>query len=213
VNGGMQMSQTKSRLPSIFNPAMQSADEIVSNFVIRLNEFDELFHVIKNDKMTNPPQHYIIQGQRGYGKSTLLLRLKIEIENDQDIAQRIMPVMFDEEQYRVLNLAQLWEEVIQLLAERDETYEPLIRETDALYNDENSEERIYNLLISELNKRNKKLVLLLDNFNDLIGKFKRKENQRLREVLLTSNQMRFVGTSSKILEFYYAYKEPFFDFF
>ena len=207
------MSQTKSSLPSLFNPAMQPPDEIVANFVIRLKEFDELFHAIKTDNMAKPPQHYMIQGQRGYGKSTLLLRLKIEIENDKDLLDRLIPVMFDEEQYGVLNLARLWEEVIQILADRDETFEPVAGKIDALYDTENPEEEIYKLLIGELKKRKKKLVLLLDNFNDLLGKFTRKENQRLREVLLTSNYLRFIGASSALLEFYYEYKEPFFDFF
>ena len=192
---------------------MQSPDEIVANFVIRLKEFDELFHAIKTDKMAQPPQHYIIQGQRGYGKSTLLWRLKIEIEDDDDLRGQLIPVMFDEEQYGVLNLARLWEEVIEILADRDETFEPLARKVDALYDADNPEEEIYNHLTAELKKRKIKLVLLLDNFNDLIGKFTRKENQRLREVLLTSKYMRFIGTSSAILEFYYDYKEPFFDFF
>ncbi len=192
---------------------MQSPDEIVANFVIRLKEFDELFRAIKADKMAKPPQHYIIQGQRGYGKSTLLWRLKIEIENDSDLRSRLIPVMFDEEQYGVLNLARLWEEVIEILADRDETFEPLAEKVDALYDTDDPEEEIYHHLIGELKKRKIKLVLLLDNFNDLIGKFTRKENQRLREVLLTSKYMRFIGTSSAILEFYYDYREPLFDFF
>ena len=68
-------------------------------------------------------------------------------------------------------------------------------------------------LIDSLKEKNKKIVLLLDNFGDMIVKFKRKENQRLREILITCNQIRFIGASSKILEFYYNYKEPFFDFF
>ncbi|MEN6623629.1 MAG: hypothetical protein ABFD50_19045 [Smithella sp.] len=62
------MSPTKSRLPSIFNPATQSPDDIVANFVIRIKEFGELFQAIKSDSMEHPPQHYMIQGQRGYGK-------------------------------------------------------------------------------------------------------------------------------------------------
>ncbi len=207
------MSQTKSKLPSLFNPAMQPPDEIVANFVIRLKEFDELFHAIKTDNMAKPPQHYMIQGQRGYGKSTLLLRLKIEIENDKDLQDRVIPVMFEEEQYGILNLARLWEEVIDILADRDETFEPVAVKVDALHDADNPEEEIYKLLIGELKKQKKKLVLLLDNFNDLIVKFTRKENQRLREVLLTSNYLRFIGASSALLEFYYEYKEPLFDFF
>ncbi|MEE9913784.1 MAG: sel1 repeat family protein [Deltaproteobacteria bacterium] len=207
------MSQTKSRLPSLFNPAMQSPDELVANFVIRLKEFDELFRAIKTDKMTHPPQHYMIQGQRGYGKSTLLLRLKIEIENDKELKNWLIPVTFGEEQYGVFNLAGLWQEAVEFLADQDSSFAGVAGEMDNFFKTKNPEEEIYNELSKELKKRNKKIVLLLDNFNDLIRKFTRKDKQRLREVLITSNDIRFICASSAILESDYDYKEPFFDFF
>ncbi|MBU2584695.1 MAG: ATPase, partial [Bacteroidetes bacterium] len=207
------MSQTKFNFPSIFNPASQTEDEILSNFIIRLTEFNELFSTIKKDKMENPPQHFMIQGQRGYGKTTLLLRLRIEIKNDKDLNSWLVPVMFDEEQYSVRTLAKLWEEVIEVLENEDNTFEGLSDKIDALYDSNTPEEEIYNLLISSLKERNKKIVLLLDNFGDMIQKFTRKENQRLREVLITCNHIRLIGASSAILEFYYDYKQPFFDFF
>ncbi|MBU2447355.1 MAG: SEL1-like repeat protein [Bacteroidetes bacterium] len=207
------MSQTKFNFPSIFNPASQTEDEILSNFIIRLTEFNELFSTIKKDKMESPPQHFMIQGQRGYGKTTLLLRLRIEIKNDKDLNSWLVPVMFDEEQYSVRTLAKLWEEVIEVLENEDNTFEGLSDKIDALYDSNTPEEEIYNLLISSLKERNKKIVLLLDNFGDMIQKFTRKENQRLREVLITCNHIRLIGASSAILEFYYDYKQPFFDFF
>ena len=37
----------------------------------------------------------------------------------------LIPVMFDEEQYAVLNLARLWEEVVEILSERDPGFAPL----------------------------------------------------------------------------------------
>ena len=64
-----------------------------------------------------------------------------------------------------------------------------------------------------LQSKKKKLVLLLDNFSEMIEKFDKKERQRLREVSNTSNQLRIIGTSSQVLEFTHNYKEPFFDFF
>jgi TPR repeat protein len=207
------MWRTKSRLPSLYNPATQSSEEIVSNFVIRLGQFNELTSAIKSDLMEKPPQHYMIQGQRGYGKSTLLLRLKIEIENDAGLQDWLMPVMFDEEQYGIRNLAGLWVGVVEILVDKDQSFSSLSEKVDALHNAGSTEEEIYDLIMEELRRRKKKVVLLFDNFGDMIRKFSRKENQRLREILITSNQIRLVGASSAILEFYYNYKEPFFDFF
>ncbi|MFA6978264.1 MAG: hypothetical protein WC209_02985 [Ignavibacteriaceae bacterium] len=207
------MSQTKLSFPSIYNPANQSAEEIISNFVVRTQEFEELFTAIKNDKMEKPSQHYIIQGQRGYGKTTLLLRLKYEILNDKELNSWLIPVMFDEEQYSVRILAKLWEEVIDVLESEDPSFAGLTDQADKLYDTEAPEEEIFKLLITALKERNKKIVLLLDNFGDMIEKFSKKENQRLREILITCNHIKFIGASSRILEFYYDYKQPFFDFF
>lgn len=207
------MSQTKLNYPSVYNPGNQTEEEIIANFVIRLPEFKDLYTSIKQDKMVKPPQHFLIRGQRGYGKTTLLLRLKIEIKNDKELSSWLIPVMFDEEQYSVRTLAKLWEEIIDILEDDDKSLEGLTEKIDKLYDTESPEEEIYNLLITSLKERNKKIVLLLDNFGEMIQKFSRKENQRLREVLITCNSIRLIGASSEILEFYYNYKQPFFDFF
>ncbi len=206
------MSLTKLSSPSIYNPANQSAEEIISNFVVRLQEYEEVFTAIKNDKMGKPPQNFIIQGQRGYGKTTLLLRINHEIKNDPELNKWLIPVMFDEETYRVNTLAKLWEEVIDIL-ESEKSFEGVSEKIDPLYDKESPEEEIFNLLIKTLKKQNKKLVLFLDNFGDMIGKFSKKEIQRLREVLNTCNYIRVIGASSLILEFYHSYKHPFYEFF
>jgi nucleoside-triphosphatase THEP1 len=207
------MSPTKFYFPSIYNPANQSTEEILSNFVVRLSEFSQLYDAIKIDKMKNPPQHFMIQGQRGYGKTTLLLRLNAEIKQNAELNFWLIPVMFDEEQYSVRTLTKLWEEVIDILENEYECFEGLSEQIESLYDLELPEEEIFNLLLNALKAQNKKIVLLLDNFGDMTGKFSKKENQRLREVLITCSQLRLVGASSTILEFYYDYKQPFFDFF
>jgi hypothetical protein len=209
----MTMSLTKFSSPTIYNPASQHAEELVTNFVIRLKEFGELFALIKTDRMEKPPQHFIIQGQRGYGKTTLLLRLNYEIKNDTELQPWLIPVMFDEEQYSVRTLAKLWEEVIDFLEAEDNSFAGLTDKIDSLYDRKDPEEAIFNLLLDAITKQDKKLILFLDNFGDMTGKFSRKEHQRLREVLITCNRIRIVAASSVVLEFYHNYKEPFFDFF
>lgn len=52
------MSQTKSRLPFVYNPGEFSKLELIENYVIRKQEFEQIFD--------------IIQGQRGTGKTTLI---------------------------------------------------------------------------------------------------------------------------------------------
>ena len=96
-------------LPKIYNPASQTKQELIDNFVVRLKIFKEIFEDIKTSKMKHPEQHYIIQGIRGQGKTTLLLRLAYEIQNDKELNKWLIPITFGEEQYSVRKLFKLWE--------------------------------------------------------------------------------------------------------
>lgn len=163
--------------------------------------------------MLNPPQHYIIQGQRGFGKTTLLLRLYLEIEIDPELNNWLIPVKFNEEQYHIRSLVNLWEEVILQLSDKDTAFTELARKLESYTSGDFIEENIYNLFQTACQNSGKKIVLFWDNFGQTFQKFSRKEKQRLREVLITSNHIRIIGASAVVLEFHYDYFEPFFEFF
>ena len=91
-------------LPKIYNPQTQSRQELINNFVVRMGVFQDIFEEIKSSKMVHPEQHYIIQGIRGQGKTTLLLRIAYEIEKDKVLNKKLIPVVFGEEQYKVRKL-------------------------------------------------------------------------------------------------------------
>jgi TPR repeat protein len=207
------MSPTKSHLPSIYNPGEQTREELISNFVIRLREFEELYASIKQDKMKKPPQHFIIQGQRGYGKTTLLLRLYYEIEQDKELNSWLIPVLFDEEQYYLRTIADLWIDIAEYLENESEAFLGLKDMIEEILGPDFDEEKAYRLLIDALHKSQKKVVVLWDNFGQSISKFSRKEKQRLREILITCNSIRIIGASTVVMEFNYDYSEPFFEFF
>lgn len=71
----------------------------------------------------------------------------------------------------------------------------------------------YEILINALEKNNKKLLLLIDNFGDMIGKFNNKEIQRLREILITSSNIKIIGGTAVTLAFQANYSHSFYEFF
>ncbi|HDT11280.1 MAG TPA: hypothetical protein ENN58_00930, partial [bacterium] len=75
------------------------------------------------------------------------------------------------------------------------------------------EETAYKILKNSLNKNGKKLILFFDNFGEILGKFNEKETRRLREILMGENLIRIVGASSIMLESFYDYSKPFYEFF
>lgn len=198
---------------NLYNPHEQSKDELIAGFVVRLNIFNKLFAVVKDSDMRYPEQHYLIEAQRGMGKTTLLLRLSYEIENDAGLNSWLLPLVFKEESYYGINrLFKLWEHCAQLLESKLLLFNGLSQQMQALPI-ENYERACFALLIEALASQQKKLLLLIDNIGEMFVNFNQQESQRLREVLMTCPQIRLFGASSITLESYFHYKHPFYEFF
>lgn len=199
-------------LPKIYNPSNQTPTELIENFVVRTKIFQDIYEEIKNSKMKYPEQHYIIQGIRGQGKTTLLLRIYYEINNDEKLKHRIIPIIFNEEQYNISRLYKLWETTGEYLDECGEII-GLYDEMQKFPYDDDYEYRCFRLLEHALKKNKKKIVLFIDNIDSMFNKFSRQEHHRLREVFIESAELRVIGASSVSLEFHYDYGEPFYQFF
>ncbi|MCD4676013.1 MAG: ATP-binding protein, partial [Desulfobacula sp.] len=202
-------------LSYIYNPANQTPDELIENFVIRKKEFTNIMDDIRRDKMKNPPQHYIIQGQRGTGKTTLLLRMYHEIKRDKGLNKWMVPILFSEEQYNIRTLFKLWEELAFHLEKEDSGFFGLVNRIEKLdYSDhEEYEEQLFELICDQIQKSKKKITILIDNIGLLFNRFNRREQQRLREVLLTGNKLRIIGASAYVLKSIQNYVKPFYEFF
>ncbi len=198
--------------PYIYNPANQSPNELIENFVVRTKIFADIFEDIKNSEMKHPEQHYIIQGVRGQGKTTLLLRLAYEIKRDKKLKAHLIPIVFNEEQYNVSRLYKLWETVAEYL-EEDSEIQGLSQKMQQFENDDDYEQQCFNLLEDSLKTDKKKIILFIDNIDQMLTRFSEMEHHRLREVFIESAELRIIGASSVSLEFHYDYGQPFYQFF
>lgn len=200
-------------ISNIYNPLNQTEKELMKNFVVREREFNTIFNDIKNSDMSRPEPHYIIQGQRGQGKTTLLLKLYYEIKRNKKLNQFIVPVIFNEEQYHISSLFGLWSHAAEKLEEENEPFTGLYNTVESLFDSVDSEIEAFKALEEALTKKKRKLILLIDNIGHLFDKFTRKEQQRLREVLITSPEIRIIGASAKMMEYTYDYSNPFYELF
>jgi TPR repeat protein/DNA-binding transcriptional ArsR family regulator len=199
---------------NIYNPANQTKSELLDNFVVRLREFEHLANQIKTDKMKGPPRHYLLLGQRGSGKTTLLLRLYHEIHDAPEVNEWLIPVRFDEEQYHIRTVCKLWENVVlQLEEERDEGFYGLYDRMQRHIDDSDYAQQCFLYLQDALHRQNKKLILFIDNFGDMLNKFERSEQQFLRNILTKENDIRIIGGSSFSLDYYAPLSQSLFDFF
>lgn len=197
----------------IYNPLNQTEEEIRKNFVVREKEFNTIFNDIKSSSMDHPEPHYIIQGQRGQGKTMLLLKLYYEIKNHKKLNKLVIPVIFNEEQYHMNTLFDLWSHTAEKLEEENQDFSGLYDAVGKTYDSKDSETEAFKCLEIALKKEKKKLILLFDNIGQLLDKLTKREHQRLREVLIACPEIRVIGASAMVLEHTYDYSKPFYQLF
>ncbi len=211
------MKTTSRKVSYIYNPQNQSKQELIAAFVVRIRMFQKLWREIREAKMDYPEQHYLILGKRGQGKTTLLLRLAYEIENDAELNTWLTPIVFNEEEYSIRKLYKFWLRILQLLEEQGEIFAGIYQKAENLSSnhpaDEDYEKALANLLVKTLQSTGKKIIVFIDNFGDLFSKFKTYEAHRLRKILQTVAEIRIFGASSKVLEANHDVKHPFYEFF
>jgi hypothetical protein len=210
-NGGQKMSEKK--LKYLFNPEQKEPKQLKAEFVVRTEIFEQLFKEIKEDKMSNPPQHYMLLGQRGMGKTTLLLRLKYAVQEDENLNKWLIPIIFNEEQYAMQDLASFFEQIANLLEENHPEYSGLLENMRKLEFEKDYDQKAFEILSKELKAKEKKLIVFHDNFGQFLEKIGKTSAHRLRKILMTSADIRLIGASATLLEHTANYDKPFFEFF
>lgn len=201
------------KLKYLFNPPQKEPQQLKAEFVVRTAVFNQLFEEIQEDLMQHPPQHYMILGQRGMGKTTLLLRLKYAVLEDEKLKKWLLPVLFNEEQYSMPDLAAFFEHIAKILAEEHAVYQTLLDEMRKHELEADYDQKAFEILVYYLRQNQQKIIVFHDNFGQFLEKIGKTATHRLRNILMNSPYLRLVGASATLLEHTFDYKEPFFDFF
>jgi len=203
------MSET---LGGVYNPQAIPEAEFLARYSVRLDLTDKLLRTILSNGLEDEPEHAIVQGQRGQGKTSLLRRIQIALRDNRETRDWLIPLLFREELYGVTSLCRLWEEAASLLRDRP-GFERLPDAIEAVWETPHYEKDCYLILDRALADQGMRLVLLIDNIGDLFGKLKRPEQQRLREILHTTKRIQILGASTVMLEQHYDHSAPFYQFF
>ncbi len=200
---------SKPIIANLYNPHEQNNAQLIERFIVRQRVFQEIFQEIKSSAMTKPECPYLIEGQRGMGKTTLLLRLSYEIEHDPELSSWLRPIVLKEEAYYgIRQLFKLWGILAQELEGKDRSFYGLSRQMqDARQNIQTSssalaryEQTCFEILVHALRNRSQKILLCIDNLGEMLHNFTEQENLRFREILTTCSHIRLIGATSIVFE-------------
>lgn len=202
--------------PVLYNPALLRREELIGSFVVRHGELQELVDRVRSAPAEHAPQHVLILGWRGMGKTTLLHRLAYAVEDDPDLGETWLPVLFDEEQLNVGELADFWLNALEMLsiAADDRTIKERADRLSTTLKERELEEAAYEALAESARRLCRRLLLLVDNVDLVLSRIDPdREASRLREILQHEPWLMLVGTSSRAIESTYDYGQPFYEMF
>jgi len=205
----------------LYNPQRQSAEVSKALFVVRQKQFNSLIESITAEERDSRPQHYLIVGQRGMGKSTLLKRIEVEL-HDEPYRKQFIPLLFPEEQYNVKNLATFWlncldalansleaeNDTSEIIAEIDKTVKKLSKDTL-----ETISEDAYKFLMNTCQVLQRRPVLLVDNIDLVFNRLEKGGQHDLRSMLNENGAPIIVAGGLTATSNVTDYDMPFFDFF
>src|SRR5262245_39196011 len=97
---------------ALYNPALLSPEALLAAFTARRPLLETLLETIRRNAPDHAPQHVLLVGPRGIGKTTTLWAIAHRVARDPALAREWQPVVFDEESRRVGDLADFWLEAI-----------------------------------------------------------------------------------------------------
>ena len=216
------MSESGKHMIRKFNPGMmQPDDEVVRQFVVRKNELDTLVGILRGNIDSQSCQHALVVGPRGRGKTMLLARVAAELRTATDISDTLLPVRLMEESYEVSSAGDFWLDVLYHLAlEIAERRPDLSLELKSTHSDLATrwqgpewEDQTCGAVLEAADRLGKKLVVMVENMQDLCQQTDRHFGWKLRKAMQTEPNIMLVCSATSRFEALDDASEPFFDIF
>lgn len=185
-----------------YNPGFLTDDELVATFCVRTSEFESIAETLR-ENVGSSNQHLIVIGPRGSGKTSLLLRVAVEVRRERDLSSRLFPITFAEESYEVGTCGEFWLECLDRLAQQAPQKElaASLRRTwedlRVVQDDQSLAERCLGALLDYSDSAGKRLVLLVENLNTILGGMIDPDlGWRLRKTLQTERRIILLGSAT-----------------
>jgi len=200
---------------AIYDPRRLDPETFLKGFVARGDFVDFLLDKLR--QMPEIGEHFLIVGQRGMGKTSLLRRLAIGISEEPALQARFIPLSFREEQYNVRALDAFWRNCAESLAEwcEDQGRQEIADDIDrslpsAEWHESNSAVQAFLALCKRLGGRP---VLFVDNLDLILDALSPQQNWELRRALQAAGGPIVFGAATQMLRQSADRDAAFYEFF
>lgn len=211
---------------SLYNTSRMLPEQVIAAFAVRQRQLEHIVADIAAEKPRSRPQHHLVVGQRGMGKTMLLARIAAELRSDSTLSSRFIPLVLAEEQYAVDRLSKFWLNCLDSLADAHELAGDTVGVTridatvsrlsaalpPAAKDDQPFAEKVYGAFADATKSTGRRPVLLVDNLQLLFERIDEQEQHALRELLMRPSSPILVGTSPTPPQTG-SYTAPFYDHF
>ena len=216
------MTENSERTIRKFNPGtFQSDEEVIRQFVVRKRELALVLEVLSDNLDAPSCQHTLLVAPRGRGKTMLLARVAAELRTRSALAERLLPVRFMEESQEILDSGDFWlEALFHLAAETAKSDSALAQELRAAHEDlaarwrgDELDLRARSTVLDAADRLGRRLVLMVENLQDLCGDVDDDFGWKLRAVLQTEPQIMLLATATSRFKELDDPAQPFFELF
>lgn len=210
---------------ALYNPSRLSDEDFLAGFVARQPLAERILSRLREIKPGGLAQHRLIVGQRGMGKTSLLRRIALGIQQDPALSAVLLPLSFREEQYNVHSLHVLWCNCLDALGdwleasgqeqkarELDHDIAALEQEMAKPSRGEEEGSQAFELFRRWMKREGRRPLLLFDNL-DIVLDGLADHDWSLRRVMQKAGGIVVVGASTHALEAAVQPKAAFYEFF
>ncbi len=216
------MDPNKIRIIRKFNPGvLQSDEEIIEQFVVRKHQLKTILTLLQDNIESPSCQHALIIAPRGRGKTMLLTRAAAELRSKKEFSRYLLPVRFIEESQEILTMADFWLETLYHLAieckrvnqslaeELHKRHATLIKK----WSNDTLEEHAKIAVLDAADRIERKLVLMVENFQSLNEAVDKDFGWELRHILQSEPQIILLGSATSRFTGIDDATQPFFELF
>jgi tetratricopeptide (TPR) repeat protein len=198
-----------------YTPAEMPPQELEATFAARWHTVEYLLKSLREQTKSGTLSSFVITGPRGSGKSTVIQMVAFRVRQDPKLKAAWMPVVFPEEQFNIGSLRDLMAATLQILVKQGtSTAQVWLEKAEAETNEEQSLQLALTGLRQITRKQGKRLILFIENLNQLLGECLDDQMKgTFRRLLMSDPFMMVIGSAVHVFDSLKSYDEAFFNYF